>query len=52
MRRVIDLVRRRRSLHGKTWDDDQHVDMVEAADELQDGLREEKKRLDILVKGE
>lgn len=45
------MLRRRRSLNGKTWDDDEHIDMVQAADDLQDDLRDEKKRLDALTKG-
>lgn len=51
IKRSIDVLRRRRSLNGKTWDDDEHLDMVQAADELQDELRDEKKRLDVLTKG-
>jgi hypothetical protein len=51
MYRVTELVRRRRTLRGTTWDDDQHVDIVQAAEDLQDLLRDEKKRLDALVKG-
>jgi hypothetical protein len=47
----MDLVAKRRSMIGQTWDDDQHIDIVQAVDDLQDDLREEKKRLDALIKG-
>lgn len=52
VRRVLSLVHRRRAIAGTTWDDDQHVDMVEAAEALLEELKEEKKRMDRLTRGE
>jgi hypothetical protein len=51
IKRVQDLIARRRAIPDITWDDDQHLDVVEAADAMLDALKEEKKCMDRLITG-
>lgn len=50
IRRLGELVKRRRDMVDQTWDDDQHIDIVQAVDDLQDQLKQEKERLNVLTK--
>ncbi|ORY27123.1 fungal-specific transcription factor domain-domain-containing protein [Naematelia encephala] len=49
MHRIAALVHQRRSKRGKGWSDDDLLDVVQPAMELEEALTKEKKRLDELV---
>jgi hypothetical protein len=41
--------RRRKTKSGSMWSDEDLVDVVRAAEDMQDELKEEKKRMDALI---
>jgi len=51
LHRIASMVRRRRrkTKSGSTWSDEELVDVVRAAEDMQDELKEEKKRMDALI---
>jgi hypothetical protein len=51
MHRIASLARGRRAKRNVAWSDDELVDVVRSADELEQELKDEKTRMDALVAG-